>query len=153
MNKKTIVSLVMAAIIVGGLIFLYTNSGSQQMPMGNEAAAIETPEVGAINTPAPTPAPVTQGAVKEFTVTGSNFSFSPTALTVKKGDQVKIIFKNVGGTHDFVIDEFSVATKRISGGAEDSVTFTADKTGTFEYYCSVGSHRAMGMKGQLIVTE
>ena len=29
--------------------------------------------------------------------------------------------------------------------------FTADKVGSFEYYCSVGSHRSMGMKGVLKV--
>jgi plastocyanin len=27
----------------------------------------------------------------------------------------------------------------------------ADKKGTFEYYCSVGQHRALGMKGKLVV--
>ena len=31
------------------------------------------------------------------------------------------------------------------------VEFTVDKTGTFEYYCSVGQHRANGMVGNLIV--
>jgi cytochrome c oxidase subunit 2 len=91
------------------------------------------------------------GAVKEFTITGQNFSFAPAVITVKKGDKVKITFKNAEGFHDFKIDEFNVATKQIQGGGEDTVEFTADKTGTFEYYCSVGKHRQMGMKGQLIV--
>ena len=72
-------------------------------------------------------------------------------MTVKKGDRVRITFKNSGGTHDFIIDEFNVATKRLNGGEQDAVEFTADKTGSFEYYCSVGSHRAMGMKGTLVV--
>jgi nitrosocyanin len=89
--------------------------------------------------------------VKEVTVTGSNFAFSPQAITVNKGDTVKINFKNVGGMHDFKIDEFNVATKKINGGETDTVTFVADKTGSFEYYCSVGTHRQMGMKGTLIV--
>ncbi len=31
------------------------------------------------------------------------------------------------------------------------VEFTADKKGTFEYYCSVGEHRVNGMKGKFIV--
>lgn len=90
---------------------------------------------------------------KEFTVTGKNFSFTPNALTVKRGDSVKITFKNAGGTHDFKIDEFAVATKRIGTGEQESIEFIADKTGSFEYYCSVGSHRTMGMKGTLTVTE
>ncbi len=90
-------------------------------------------------------------SVKEFTVTGQNYSFTPSTLTVNKGDTVKITFKNADGFHDFRIDEFNVATNRISGGSEESVTFVADKTGTFEYYCSVANHRAMGMKGTLTV--
>jgi plastocyanin len=93
------------------------------------------------------------GEAKEFTVTGGNFEFTPAAMTVKKGDTVRITFKNVEGFHDFVIDEFDVATKQIQGGAEEVVEFVADEAGSFEYYCSVGSHRAMGMKGTLTVTE
>ncbi len=92
-------------------------------------------------------------AVKEFTVSGQNHSFSPSTITVKKGDTVKITFKNVGGFHDLVIDELNVATKQISTGQEETVQFVADKVGTFEFYCSVGSHRAMGMKGSFIVQE
>ncbi len=89
--------------------------------------------------------------VKEFTVTGQNFSFSPSTLSVNKGDKVRITFKNSGGTHDWVIDEFNARTQRISGGQTETIEFTADKTGTFEYYCSVGTHRQMGMKGALTV--
>ncbi len=91
------------------------------------------------------------GQVKEFTVVGQNYSFTPSTITVNKGDHVKITFKNVDGFHDFRIDEFQAATRRISAGQEDAVEFTADKTGTFEYYCSVGGHRMMGMRGSLIV--
>ena len=89
--------------------------------------------------------------VKEFTITGSSFSFSQSTINVKKGDTVKITFKNSGGMHDFVLDDFSVRTKVISSGETDSIQFTADKTGQFEYYCSVANHRAMGMKGTLTV--
>lgn len=91
--------------------------------------------------------------VKEFTVIGGNFEFSPSNMTVKKGDTVRITFRNNEGFHDFVIDEFDVATTQIQGGAEEVVEFVADEAGSFEYYCSVGQHRQMGMKGTLIVTE
>ncbi len=91
------------------------------------------------------------GAEKDFTVTGQNYSFSPSTITVNKGDRVKITFVSGGGTHDFKIDEFNVASQRMSDGAQDVVQFVADKAGTFKYYCSVGSHRAMGMEGTLTV--
>lgn len=90
-------------------------------------------------------------AVKEFIVTGKNFSFSPDVISVKKGDRVKITFKNTAGFHDFVIDEFGAATKQGQAPFEEVLEFTANKTGSFEYYCSVGSHRIMGMKGILKV--
>ncbi len=99
-----------------------------------------------------TKATSTSASVKSFTVEGKNFSFSPSTLTVKKGDKVKITFKNSGGMHDWVLDEFNAKTKQIAAGASETIEFVADKAGTFEYYCSVGNHRAMGMKGTLTVT-
>lgn len=92
-----------------------------------------------------------QNKVKEVIVSGSNFKFNPTEIRVNQGDQVKITFRNIEGTHDWKLDEFNVGTPVISASQEQSVTFTADKTGTFEYYCSVGNHRQMGMVGNLIV--
>lgn len=89
--------------------------------------------------------------VKEFTISGQNFSFNPNKLSVKKGDRVKITFKNSDGFHDFVIDEFGAATKQTKAPATEVLEFIADKVGTFEYYCSVGSHRSMGMFGTLTV--
>lgn len=91
--------------------------------------------------------------VKEFTISGQNFSFTPNAITVKKGDRVKITFKNTSGFHDFRIDEFGVATQQAKSPDTEVLEFTADKAGSFEYYCSVGSHRSMGMFGTLTVTE
>jgi len=88
-----------------------------------------------------------------FHVVGGSFYYVPNMIKVKKGDKVKIIFDNAGGMHNFVLDEFGVKIDPIKSGETQSVEFIADKAGTFEYYCSVGSHRQMGQKGQLIVTE
>ncbi len=90
--------------------------------------------------------------VKEFKVTSSNFSYDVKEMKVKKGDKVKVVFTNAGGTHDWVLDEFAGAkTAKLGAGQSQTVEFVADKTGTFEYYCSVGTHRQMGMVGKLIV--
>lgn len=93
------------------------------------------------------------GEVKEFTVTGENFAFAPNVMSVKQGDTVRITFKNIDGFHDLKIDEFEVATKQIPGGSEETIEFVANQAGSFEFYCSVGKHRDMGMKGTLTVTE
>lgn len=97
-----------------------------------------------------TPAPKSSDA-KEVAVTASSYKFSPTTITVKKGEKTRILLKNSDGMHDLVIDEFNVRTNVIGAGTEDYFEFTPDKTGTFEYYCSVGNHRAMGMIGKLTV--
>jgi plastocyanin len=91
------------------------------------------------------------GTVKEFTVTAENFAFSQNEIRVKKGDTVKINFTSTDGFHDWVVDEFDAATERVNTGGTTSVEFVASETGEFSYYCSVGSHRQLGMEGMLIV--
>ncbi len=86
-----------------------------------------------------------------FNVTGGSLYFTPSVIRVKKGDKVKIVFTNAGGTHNFSLDEFQVKTPTVSTRESATVEFVVDKTGTFEYYCGVGRHRAMGQKGSLIV--
>ncbi len=84
-------------------------------------------------------------------VEGGMFYFKPNEIKVKKGEPVKIVFSNVEGIHDFVIDELNVQSKKVKAGETDTIEFTPTKTGSFEFYCSVGTHRQMGMKGTLLV--
>lgn len=88
---------------------------------------------------------------KEFRVSGKNFSFAPSQIRVKQGETVRIVFDNAEGFHDLRIDGYNVGTKQIYEGNSEFVEFKADKTGSFEYYCSVGSHRQQGMRGTLLV--
>ncbi len=98
-----------------------------------------------------------QGNTKIFLLTGGNYWFemdgerSP-VIRVNQGDIVRIEFTAVEGYHDWVIDEFNAATEKVTPEQGTTfVEFVADKKGTFEYYCSVGQHRANGMYGTLIV--
>ena len=50
-----------------------------------------------------------------------------------------------------VVDGYNVSTKTLSEGGSDTIQFVSDKTGSFEYYCSVANHRDLGMKGVLVV--
>jgi len=101
-------------------------------------------------------APMESTADVTFTLTGENFKFvmdgkdNPT-LRVKQGERVRIAFTSTQGLHDWVLDEYSIATERVRDPNSTSLAFIADKAGTFEYYCSVGKHRANGMKGLFIV--
>ncbi|MBS3135026.1 cupredoxin domain-containing protein [Candidatus Woesearchaeota archaeon] len=97
-----------------------------------------------------------QQEAKTFVMSGENFKFMMDGtenpdLTVNEGDKVRIEFTSGQGFHDWVIDEFGARTSQVKDGESTFVEFTADKKGTFEYYCSVGSHRQMGMKGRFIV--
>ena len=96
------------------------------------------------------------GELKTIVVTGENFKFyidgvENPEIKVKEGDKVRVEFKSTDSMpHDFVIDEFG-ATEQVKGEATTFVEFTADKKGEYEYYCSVGKHRANGMFGKFIV--
>lgn len=89
--------------------------------------------------------------VKTFELSASSFKYDIKEIRVKQGDKVNIVLNNKDGMHDWVIDEFNAKTKQITAGQTDTVEFVADKKGSFEYYCSVGQHRANGMFGKLIV--
>lgn len=86
-----------------------------------------------------------------FEIDMSNYEYSTTELRVKQGDKVTITLNSIVGTHNFIIDELDVASLTISSGNSTEVSFTATQKGTFEFYCSVGDHRALGMVGTLIV--
>lgn len=148
MKTSYVVGIIVVVVVVFGVWF-YAAQNKQQ--------TVSTPAVtDVVQTPAPEEKKEASDAamvsdVKEVVVEGSAFKFMPAEIKVKKGQTVKIVFKNTGGMHDFVVDEFKAKTKIIKANETDTIQFVADKAGTFEYYCSVGNHRAMGMKGNLIV--
>ncbi|MCR4285661.1 MAG: cupredoxin domain-containing protein [Candidatus Kaiserbacteria bacterium] len=117
---------------------------SQEIPTGNDVG-MEYPETDmSVPTPSATDA-------KVYEISGKNFEFDIKEIRIKKNETVVIKFTSTDGFHDFVIDEFDAQTERIRTGDTTSVTFVADKAGTFEYYCSVGSHRVSGMTGKIVV--
>ena len=136
---------ILLLVILGSWFFYRSNHVTPSSSLGTEQNAMLNQE-----TETSSSTPSTTGE-KTFTIEGKDYAFLPSTITVNKGDKVKIVFQNTDGVHDFVIDQFRVATKTIREGQEDIVEFTADTAGTFEYYCSVGNHRLMGMAGTLIV--
>lgn len=149
--KDNIVPIAIVVVLVlGGVGWWAYSSNSTPTP----SPAPEVSQAQPVPTPAGTVAssePATESSVKEFTVTGSKFKFEPAQISVKKGDKVRVVFKNAEGMHDFIIDEFKAKTKQIKEKESETIEFVADKAGSFEYYCSVGTHRALGMKGTLVV--
>lgn len=148
MNKNLIIGVIVIAVIALGAAFIMKSAPSQDTQPGQSQEAVEPS--GAMEDSDATGSAMSD-EVREFIVTGSPFKFDVKEIKVKQGDKVKITFKNAQGTHDFVIDEFDVRTSVIQAGEEESIEFTADEAGSFEYYCSVANHRAQGMFGTLIV--
>src|SRR3989344_1616334 len=126
---------IIVLIVLGAGAWLVLGMKKAEAPVGGQLGEKSNGEMEGIVNTAP--------AVKEFTVSGKNFSFTPSLITVKQGDRVKITFQNSAGFHDFVIDEYGVATKQTQSPTIEVLEFTANKAGSFEYYCSVGTHRAM----------
>lgn len=140
--QKSNVMIWIAAIIVVAVIGIVYFSRGKNQTISPDAKSSSS------DTTASSP---TDANAKVFEISGKPFEFSVKEIRVKKGDTVKINFTSTQGMHDWVLDEFNAKTKVIQAGQSDSVEFTADKAGIFEYYCSVPTHRQQGMVGKLIV--
>lgn len=140
---KTLLTIIIVLVVLGtGYYFFAMNPAPQQQPQEEAMEEMNNEEDTSM---------METGEVKEFVVEGGMFYFSPESIEVNEGDTVRIVFKNVEGLHDWVIDEFNARTAVIQAGQEETIEFVANQKGEFEYYCSVGNHRAQGMVGTLIV--
>lgn len=89
--------------------------------------------------------------VHDIAIVAKNFKFEPSQVSVKKGEKVTITVKSAEGVHNLVIGGYDVRSDAKGMGESATVSFVADKTGTFDMWCAVGSHKALGMTGKLIV--
>lgn len=155
MNPKLFAVAILIIVLVAGLGYFLTqrNRTETSNVQLNSQEAVQEDSMANPNPSAENQS--TETAVMSdssiITVEGGAFYFKPSTIKVKKGQKVTIEFKNAGGSHDFTIDELNVKTKTIGSGETAKVEFTANKAGSFEFYCSVGNHRQMGMKGTLTV--
>lgn len=98
--------------------------------------------------PSTTSAPTT----KHISMTAANFAFSPSNISVKKGDTVILTITGKEGAHGIAIPDFKIS-KAITEGGTVIVQFTADKTGIFNFFCNIpcgSGHK--DMKGTITVS-
>ena len=96
--------------------------------------------------PAP---PTAQNTVREFSIRGENFAFTPSRIEVQKDDIVKITFTAVDMAHSFTIDEYRIAKRAAAG---QTVTFEFRATGSAKFYCNLTlDERCKGMHGEIVV--
>jgi|GEM_PF-3075976 len=81
--------------------------------------------------------------------TGGN-GITPVPLTAKKGEKVEIKVTNTdkSNAHGFSIDNYNVV-KTIESGKTETISFTADKTGTYKVFCQLHPKH---VPSQLVVT-
>jgi len=93
-----------------------------------------------------------QGQVREFTVTGDHYAFSPATIQVNRNDVVKITFTARDIPHSLTIDGPYRISKRASAGQTVTFEFRADQSGQFPFYCNLSQDaKCKEMKGSLSV--
>jgi plastocyanin len=140
MNTKILAFIILGAALIGIGIWQF---GGFQAP--KQEALPDT------KIQAPTGEPEVTST--KITIEGDEFSFAPANISVARGATVELTFKNIGRVpHNYIVSELGLATKTISGGNTDVVTFVApDSAGTISYtsFCSVPGHREAGMVGTI----
>lgn len=138
-----------AAILITILLLslsLLSACGSNTKQSDNSASSNSNDNKTTATTVEPSKDATTEKLV-EIKVMAKDFEFDKKEIHVKKGDKVKITLQSDDGGHGLAIPAYNVS---INGNG--SAEFTADKTGTFEYHCSVmcgAGHTEM--TGKLIV--
>ena len=121
-----------------------TSGQSNQSPSSVEEESGESTDVMENTSPLPGPesesssgsSETSSSSKKAFTIDVSSYAFSPSTLAVKKGDIVTLTLKGVSGNHGFALPDFGVS-ESVQKGDTITVTFVADKSGTFSYFCNV----------------
>ena len=124
------------------LIFLAGCVATQQ-------AVQTTPEVPS-SPEGQTTLPETQNQVT-IQMVARQFEFEPNIIRVNKGDLVRIEITSEDVVHGFALPAFGINVP-VQPGQTTVVEFVADKTGSFEFYCSIycGAGHSQ-MRGTLIV--
>lgn len=96
--------------------------------------------------------PKNQGEI-EINVVAKKYEFEPSEIKVKHGQKVTLNLTSRDVTHGFSLPEYGIEEELLPNEAI-SVTFVADRIGTFPFVCSVicgAGHDHASMIGELIV--
>lgn len=85
---------------------------------------------------APIPARAGQRVEHVFQVEASRFAYSPSILKVNRGDQVTLELVSSDVVHGLAIDGYGLEVTT-DPGQTASLTFTANRSGTYRFRCSV----------------
>ena len=142
MQKNVVIAAVVGVVVVAVAVFYL---------FGSDIKKTITPK------PKTTPVPTSttgdrHSPVSDITVNASEFSFSPSTIVVRAGENLTITLKNTGKMpHDLSISDLKVKTKVLQPGQSETITVKPAKAGMYEIICTVPGHAAKGMRGLLMV--
>ena len=84
----------------------------------------------------PFPAASDLGKDQVIDIQASQFQFDPGTIKVKPGDQVTINLTALDVAHGIYLDGYGLELK-VDPGQTKSITFTADRQGSFRFRCSI----------------
>jgi plastocyanin len=96
----------------------------------------------------PSASPTSSAGGAGVTVDQVNFQFSPSTLTVHKGDAIAVKDATTGTPHTFTISGKGIDVRNDAGQTQSVVIDLAP--GTYKFFCVY--HQAQGMTGTLTVT-
>ena len=84
----------------------------------------------------PLPVPTITPQARTFRMDARQFAYSPSELTVNTGDTVTIHLVSTDVVHGLYVDGYDVSVEA-DPGQTASLTFVADKPGSFRFRCNV----------------
>lgn len=93
------------------------------------------------------------GEPRKIEVVAHKYAFEPSKIEVKAGEPVELTFRSRDTKHGFVCKELGLAKVVFTKNEPATVTFTAEKPGTYHFkcarFCGLGHPK---MKGEIVVT-
>ena len=137
-NKVILLGLIGAVLITSGCMDSTQEEPVDDMDMPEESGGSEV------------------SADRTVTISGGpGIEYNTSEVNVEAGETVRFIYTHEGGRHDLVLEENG---QRVAGtevltteGATGSFTYTFEEGGNYQFYCSVGTHRAQGMEGNIVL--
>lgn len=144
--KKKVVLLFVLSVLMGTILSACGSNTVKTADPSSSTAPAKTNQADTSGKDTKATASAT-GNVEDIKVEAKDFEYDKKEIHVKKGDNIRITLQSDDGGHGFAIPAFNV---NIQGNK--SAEFIADKTGTFEYHCSVvcGAGHSK-MTGKLVV--
>ncbi len=157
-SMMMIVGIVVVIAVIGGYMVMRNGSSEQAENTENREGTVAEEssekmegETESIEAEGAYTGVVDEQGVRVIEVEAGSFYYKPNVMKVKKGETVRIVMNSVSMMHDFNIDELGVKLPIVKDGDSGTIEFVAGEVGTFEYYCSVGQHRANGQVGMITV--